>query len=198
MTSGTSSPISIATEPMIVENASKEEETAANDNNIMSPTSAANDETEPMLMMDDDRQDHDEEHCDEDDDIDEDEEPAPKEWDEGGKSHCGYGDSVHETLMSIGERIHKVVGEPNEGVQTAMKGIGNWFQEASYAARDLGRGKMDILAEDTQEAMKSVVSGDEDDAEGEDGEKEEDDDKFSDDKLEPVKEDESHKEEVTA
>mmetsp|Transcript_8752 Transcript_8752/g.14140 ORF Transcript_8752/g.14140 Transcript_8752/m.14140 type:complete len:160 (-) Transcript_8752:8-487(-) len=127
---------------------------------------------------------------DDDDDIDEDEEPAPKEWDEGGKSHCGYGDSVHETLMSIGESIHKVVGEPNEGVQTAMKGIGNWFQEASYAARDLRRGKMDILAEDTQEAMKSVVSGDEDEAEGE---KDEDEDK-----LKPVKEDESQKDGVTA
>mmetsp|Transcript_10459 Transcript_10459/g.15897 ORF Transcript_10459/g.15897 Transcript_10459/m.15897 type:complete len:184 (-) Transcript_10459:182-733(-) len=183
MASGTESPITIATEPMLVENVSKDEEQSANNS---SPTT--NDETEPM--MDDDRHDHDEEHCDDDDDIDEDEEPAPKEWDEGGKSHCGYGDSVHETLMSIGESIHKVVGEPNEGVQTAMKGIGNWFQEASYAARDLRRGKMDILAEDTQEAMKSVVSGDEDEAEGE---KDEDEDK-----LKPVKEDESQKDGVTA
>jgi hypothetical protein len=101
-----------------------------------------------------------------DQDIDEDEEeheegPA-KEWDEGGKSHCGYNEIVHDTLMKIGETIHKVVGEPNDTVYSAMKGIGNWFQEASYAARDVQRGNMDV-AEEAVQAIKSMVTGDEDD-----------------------------------
>ncbi|KAL7532387.1 hypothetical protein ACHAWF_004117 [Thalassiosira exigua] len=109
-------------------------------------------------------------HDDDDhDDEEEDDEPEVKEWDEGGKSHCGYGDSVHEVLMSIGEAMHKVVGEPTDGVQGAMKSVGNWFQEASYAARDLQRGKMDV-AEETKAAMKSVVSGDEEDNKEGDGE----------------------------
>mmetsp|Transcript_25353 Transcript_25353/g.43278 ORF Transcript_25353/g.43278 Transcript_25353/m.43278 type:complete len:212 (-) Transcript_25353:350-985(-) len=99
--------------------------------------------------------------CDaEDHELDEEEiENEVKEWDEGGKSHCGYGDSVHDTLMSIGQSIHKVVGEPSDGVQGAMQSVGNWFQEASYAVRDLKRGKMDV-AEETAAAMKSVVSND--------------------------------------
>ena len=107
-------------------------------------------------------------HMDEDDENENDDdehENEVKEWDEGGKSHCGYGDSVHDTLMSIGASIHKVVGEPNEGVQGTINSIGNWFQEASYAARDLQRGKMDV-AEETAAAMKSVVSNDEKDEEG--------------------------------
>lgn len=106
------------------------------------------------------------EDLDEEDDDDEAldvDEAAPKEWDEGGKSHCGYSDQVHDTLMLIGQSIHKVVGEPNETVQSAMKGIGSWFQEASYAARDLQRGKMNV-GEETAAAIKSMVSGDEDEA----------------------------------
>lgn len=109
----------------------------------------------------DDHMDEDEENENDDDEH----ENEVKEWDEGGKSHCGYGDSVHDTLMSIGSSIHKVVGEPNEGVQGTINSIGNWFQEASYAARDLQRGKMDV-AEETAAAMKSVVSNDEKDEEG--------------------------------
>ena len=98
---------------------------------------------------------------DDDDDPDDDEDAgAPKEWDEGGLSHCGYGDSVHDTLMSIGETIHKVVGEPGDGTQGVMRGIGTFFQEASYAARDAQRGELDVKGE-AREAMKSVVSGDE-------------------------------------
>ncbi|KAL9178793.1 hypothetical protein ACHAXT_003924 [Thalassiosira profunda] len=124
-----------------------------------------------------------------DDSAHEEEEVEVKEWDEGGKSHCGYGDQVHDTLMSLGQSIHKVVGEPSESVQEAMHTIGNWFQEASYAARDLRRGKMDVAGE-TAAAMKSVVTKEEDeeeDAEGEgEGEAAEGEEK---EQLTPVKED---------
>ena len=64
-------------------------------------------------------------------------------WDEGGASDCGYSDSVHETLMSIGGFMHSIFGEPTEGLQRKMKGIGSFFQEAAYAARDLRRGELD-------------------------------------------------------
>lgn len=60
-----------------------------------------------------------------------------EEWDEGGKSHCGYSDTIHATLMSVGQQVHKVVGEPSPRVEAELKAVGNWFQEASYAARDL-------------------------------------------------------------
>jgi hypothetical protein len=85
-------------------------------------------------------------------------------WDEGGRSDCGYGDGVHDTLMSMGSAIHKVVGEPSESVVEAMNQIGNWFQEASYAARDLKQGNMNVR-EETMQAVKSVVSGEEEDEE---------------------------------
>ena len=139
---------------------------------------------------DDDHHDDDHENDDEDEEH---EEEVVKEWDEGGKSHCGYGDSVHETLMSIGQSIHKVVGEPSETVQSAMQSVGNWFQEASYAARDLKRGKMD-MAEETAAAMKSVVANEdeEDKGEGDDvgeGGDESKEEEEGETKLESVKED---------
>jgi hypothetical protein len=56
--------------------------------------------------------------------------------------------------MAIGASIHKVVGEPSERIKKAMKGVGNWFQEASYAARDLKRGEMSV-----GEVVETVVSG---------------------------------------
>ena len=83
-------------------------------------------------------------------------------WDEGGRSDCGYGDGVHDALMSVGSAIHKVVGEPSETVVEAMNQIGNWFQEASYAARDLKQGNMNVR-EETMQAVKSVVSGGDED-----------------------------------
>mmetsp|Transcript_17688 Transcript_17688/g.28955 ORF Transcript_17688/g.28955 Transcript_17688/m.28955 type:complete len:160 (-) Transcript_17688:437-916(-) len=88
---------------------------------------------------DDDEDDHDNEEIMNDEEF--------KRWDEGGKSDCGYRDSFHDTLMSIGASIHKVVGEPSEKIKSAMKGVGNWFQEASYAARDFKRGEMNIAEE---------------------------------------------------
>lgn len=104
---------------------------------------------------------------DHDDDLEEDCAPV-KEWDEGGKSHCGYNDYIHDALMLIGERIHKVVGNPNEQVRSAVKGIGNWFQEASYAARDVRQGKMDV-GEETADAIKNIVTGEEAEGDKRDG-----------------------------
>mmetsp|Transcript_25378 Transcript_25378/g.39848 ORF Transcript_25378/g.39848 Transcript_25378/m.39848 type:complete len:146 (-) Transcript_25378:307-744(-) len=92
--------------------------------------------TEEVHLSDEDR-----------DEQEEDDNEEFKAWDEGGKSDCGYRDSLHDTLMAIGASIHKVVGEPSEKVRKAMKGVGNWFQEASYAARDLKRGEMNIAEE---------------------------------------------------
>jgi phage-related protein len=66
--------------------------------------------------------------------------------------------------MSMGSAIHKVVGEPSETVIEAMNQIGNWFQEASYAARDFKQGNMNVR-EETMQAVKSVVSGDDEDEE---------------------------------
>lgn len=92
---------------------------------------------------------HDDERDDEEDEDHDNEEinEEIKGWDEGGKSDCGYRDSFHDTLMSIGASIHKVVGEPSQKIKSAMKGVGNWFQEASYAARDFKRGEMNIAEE---------------------------------------------------
>ncbi|EJK69851.1 hypothetical protein THAOC_08853 [Thalassiosira oceanica] len=98
------------------------------------------------------------------DDDDEDDVHEVKEWDEGGKSHCGYGDTVHETLMTIGKSIHGVVGDPSDSVHDALTSVGNWFQEASYAMRDLKQGKMNV-GEETSDAIKRVVAGDGEDAE---------------------------------
>ncbi|KAL7496930.1 hypothetical protein ACHAWT_005839 [Skeletonema menzelii] len=64
-------------------------------------------------------------------------------WDEGGRSDCGYSDIVHDTLMSVGQWMHGIVGEPNEEMEFRMKGIGSYFQEASYAVRDFRRGTLD-------------------------------------------------------
>jgi hypothetical protein len=68
-----------------------------------------------------------------------------KEWDEGGPSHCGYSEGVHDTLMTVGKSVHKVIGDPPSSVENGiMKQIGNWFQEMSYAVRDIVRGKDDV------------------------------------------------------
>ena len=86
------------------------------------------------------------------------------EWDEGGKSHCGYAEVVHSTLMSVGETVHKWVGEPSPDVEKELKAVGNWFQEASYAARDLFRGTKEGeessgMQEDAMDAVKTLLRG---------------------------------------
>ncbi len=64
-------------------------------------------------------------------------------WDEGGRSDCGYSDTLHDTLMTLGSWMHSLFGEPSEELDTHMKGIGNYFQEASYAVRDFKRGTLE-------------------------------------------------------
>ena len=39
--------------------------------------------------------------------------------------------------------MHGIVGEPTEEMESRMKGIGSYFQEASYAVRDFRRGTLD-------------------------------------------------------
>jgi hypothetical protein len=84
-----------------------------------------------------------------------------KPWDEGGISDCGYGDTVHTTLMNVGETIHHVVGAPtSRHVVKIQKSIGNWFQELSYATRDLLRGDhSSTLQKDTADAIHTVMTG---------------------------------------
>lgn len=89
------------------------------------------------------------------------EDPAQvKPWDEGGPSDCGYSETIHATLMSVGRGVHGLVGTPTSGpfvhVQTA---IGNWFQELSYATRDIVRGENDVH-EDAAEAVRELMGGD--------------------------------------
>jgi hypothetical protein len=62
-------------------------------------------------------------------------------WDEGGKSDCGYSESVHDTLMALGQSVYYVLGEPSEEIKRCMKGIGSYFMEMSYAVRDIQRGE---------------------------------------------------------
>ena len=92
------------------------------------------------------------------------------QWDEGGQSDCGYSDSVHETLMSIGKCMHSIFGEPSDKLHGKMKGIGSYFQEASYAARDWKRG--DLKKEEVGELVKDLTrdqDDDEDEVEEDDG-----------------------------
>lgn len=92
---------------------------------------------------------HDDHHYDNENDHAEEEahenEEEIQEWDEGGPSHCGYSETVHETLMAVGKGVHTVVGEPSASVeQGVIKSVGNWFQEASYAVRDFVRGNKEV------------------------------------------------------
>eukprot|EP00542_Grammatophora_oceanica_P017379 CAMPEP_0194027500 /NCGR_PEP_ID=MMETSP0009_2-20130614/1647_1 /TAXON_ID=210454 /ORGANISM="Grammatophora oceanica, Strain CCMP 410" /LENGTH=151 /DNA_ID=CAMNT_0038666591 /DNA_START=105 /DNA_END=560 /DNA_ORIENTATION=+ len=80
-------------------------------------------------------------------DIDEDDLEIKEDgdWDEGGPSHCGYHETIHNALMGVGQSIHKIVGDPSPGTEESLKSVGAWFQEASYATRDIMRGqKVDL------------------------------------------------------
>ena len=50
------------------------------------------------------------------------------QWDEGGQSDCGYSDSVHETLISIGKCMYGIFGEPSDTLHGKMKGIGSYIR----------------------------------------------------------------------
>ena len=96
-----------------------------------------------------------------DDDLSQEPDPAEiKPWDEGGVSDCGYSETVHETLMSVGQSVHNIVGPPSESVKTSMGSVGNWFQEASYAVRDIVRGENSKdFQEDASQAFSTLMNG---------------------------------------
>jgi len=76
--------------------------------------------------------------------VDADEQYFDKDrWDEGGISDCGYSESIHATLMTLGGCMYGIFGDPSEGLSHRMKGIGSYFQEASYAVRDFRRGTLE-------------------------------------------------------
>lgn len=87
------------------------------------------------------------------------------EWDEGGPSQCGYSEPFHGVLMSAGAAIHRVVGDPGEGMKVGMRRIGNFFQEASYAVRDVVRGDAGVK-DDARDAWKEMVGAHEGEGEG--------------------------------
>lgn len=112
--------------------------------NPETPTAAAGD-------YHDDHQHDDEEAHEEEDHV--------QEWDEGGPSHCGYSETVHETLMAVGKGVHTVVGEPSPAVeQGVIKSVGNWFQEASYAVRDFVRGNKEV-SDDASQTFADMKEG---------------------------------------
>jgi hypothetical protein len=78
-----------------------------------------------------------------------------KPWDEGGPSDCGYAETFHDTLVTVGESVHGVVGEPSPEIEQAQTAIGNWFQELSYAVRDMLRGDTDVQ-DDATEVLQTV------------------------------------------
>jgi hypothetical protein len=92
----------------------------------------------------------------EDDENEDEEFHKVTEWDEGGSSHCGYSESVHETLMTVGGSLHGVVGDPPQAVEKKMNTVSNWFQEMSYAIRDFWRSEGN-MTEDIQDVVNSVM-----------------------------------------
>jgi hypothetical protein len=90
-----------------------------------------------------------------DEDDDEKSVEAVKPWDEGGPSDCGYSDTIHATLMTVGKTVHTVMGAPGAKIAKVQTNIGNWFQELSYATRDIWRGE----TQDAASAIKTVMTG---------------------------------------
>lgn len=84
---------------------------------------------------------------------------AVKPWDEGGASDCGYSEPVHATLMSLGAGVHTVLGHPGQQLGALQKSVGNWFQELSYATRDICRGGSSGMQQDAANAIKTVMTG---------------------------------------
>jgi hypothetical protein len=104
------------------------------------------------------------EHEDEEDSIASGDETAVKPWDEGGQSDCGYSDAVHDTLMSVGQSVHDVTGDSHQEVLGVQHLIGNWFQELSYAVRDIVRGENKTgMHEDATAALNTILTGGADD-----------------------------------
>jgi hypothetical protein len=81
-------------------------------------------------------------------------------WDEGGSSDCGYSETLHHMFMCVGGGVHKLVGSPSDSVHAVQKTIGNWFQELSYATRDILRGEGgEGMQEDAIKAAGTFVLG---------------------------------------
>lgn len=81
-----------------------------------------------------------------------------KAWDEGGSSDCGYSETFHSVFMSVGQGIYGLVGSPSDNLHTIQKSIGNWFQELSYATRDIVRGEnAEDMQEDAATAMRTLM-----------------------------------------
>lgn len=93
-----------------------------------------------------------------------------KRWDEGGPSDCGYSTAVHDTLMSVGSLVYGWVGAPRSSkVQKAQDAIGNWFQELSYATRDILRGEnTEDMHQDAAEVVSNMFYGAEEALHGKD------------------------------
>jgi hypothetical protein len=86
-----------------------------------------------------------------------------KAWDEGGSSDCGYSETFHSVVMTVGQGIYGLVGSPSDNLQGIQKSIGNWFQELSYATRDIVRGEnAEDMQEDAATAMRTLMGSDED------------------------------------
>ena len=73
--------------------------------------------------------------------LDDNMEEAVVGWDEGGRSHCGFQDGIHDVLMLIGASVHSLFGEPSESLKDRMVEIGNNVQEISYTVREWKRGQ---------------------------------------------------------
>jgi len=136
-------------------------EAANNNNNTITLTSAPDNPNNPNNSNNNNPNNN--EFLSDDEDLLEDDEADAeqiKPWDEGGASHCGYSDAVHSTLMSVGATVHQVVGHPGEEISKVQHSIGNWFQELSYAARDIVRGENTAdMHEDAADAVKTLMSG---------------------------------------
>lgn len=116
----------------------------------------------PIILTDDQVGDN-AEPIDDDEELEEDEKDwtsGVKNWDEGGASDCGYADVIHSTLMGIGGTIHSVIGDPTNETRQLQITIGNWFQELSYAARDILRGEnSDDMRKDAEDAFDELING---------------------------------------
>mmetsp|Transcript_43537 Transcript_43537/g.63891 ORF Transcript_43537/g.63891 Transcript_43537/m.63891 type:complete len:163 (+) Transcript_43537:111-599(+) len=57
------------------------------------------------------------------------------------RSDCGFSDTVHDSLMSIGKSMHGCIGEPSDSVERSMLNFGNVVQEVSISWQDFMNGK---------------------------------------------------------
>jgi len=127
---------------------------------VSTPATPASEGLHDAGVLSSDQDPHEGEFLSDEEGAEEEDEAAIKPWDEGGHSDCGYHDVVHSTLMSVGEKVHKVVGSPGKEISQVQHSIGNWFQELSYAARDIVRGEnSEEMQQDAADAVSELMSG---------------------------------------